>query len=285
MKAMLLSKLKFVTALVLMVVFASLSTVWFFDQARGNQPLGLWTEPEPAAEDPPPIVVKVIVKEVAPEEDRIIGSGKPATKEIQVSDFTTVAAGSSFQVEITKGDSFRTVLTADDNLIDHVKAVKEGSALSLTMDPEIKSWTTKERLKATITMPALEGITLSGATVGTINGFESGKDFKGRISGASSLSGTLKAGKMDLHATGASSLTLQGSAKDATLSADGASRLRLGELTLDSAVVTLSGASSATVNTKTALDYRLSGASHLTYHGNPTIGKSQKTGASSVSHK
>jgi hypothetical protein len=61
--------------------------------------------------------------------------------------------------------------------------------------------------------------------------------------------------------------------------------MNLGEFAFDNIDVDLSGASQATIQVKSKLNYSVSGASHLTYKGDPTIGRSEKSGASSTSHK
>jgi len=78
---------------------------------------------------------------------------------------------------------------------------------------------------------------------------------------------------------------LKGSATEAKLEGSGASHLDLSDFALDQAAVELSGASHATIQVKTKLNYSLSGASHLSYKGDPTIGEKEKSGASSASHK
>src|SRR5262249_50706376 len=128
----------------------------------------------------------------------------------------------------------------------------------------------------------LEGLTVGGACQVTFAGFKSQKDCKLRVSGASGLKGDLQAESVDLAADGASNITLKGSAKKARLSCDGAGTLALAEFTADSAQVTLTGASQATVQVKGQLDYDLSGASQLRYGGEPKVGKQQATGASSA---
>jgi RNA polymerase sigma factor (sigma-70 family) len=278
LKAMLLSKVKTVLAVVLVIASLGLGAHWFLGQAGAVAgPAAIQQEPEPQKE-------RLQAAEAA-EDGRIVGSGKPMTKEIKVADFTSVQVGSAFHVEIRQGDSFRTLITADDNLLEFVKAAKEGSTLTISVDTMNKPWRSQQGMKATITMPSLEGLNLSGATKATIAGFKSAKDFKVRLTGACSLEGTVEAGKVDLHAVGASKVTLKGKASEAKLSANGASKLLLADFALERAAVTLNGASKATVNARAELDYVLNGASRLTYHGNPTLGKSVKTGASSVSHK
>jgi RNA polymerase sigma factor (sigma-70 family) len=211
----------------------------------------------------------------------ITGSGKKITRELKLSDFTSVDVGSAFEVEITQGKAFRVAITADDNVIPFVKAAKDGSALKIGLDSERRSFH-NATLKAAVTMPHVEGLTVSGACQVTLAGFTSEKDCKLRLSGASTLKGDLQAATVALVADGASRIALKGSAKKAKLSCHGASTLALAEFTLDSAGVTLTGASRATVRARSALDYHLSGASSLKYGGEPKIGKKQVTGASSA---
>jgi hypothetical protein len=211
----------------------------------------------------------------------IRGSGKEATRELKLSDFTTVDVGHAFQVELTRGKSFRVTITADDNVLSHVTATKDGSALKIGLDGAGRSFQ-NVTLKAVVTMPALEGVSASGATKVTIGGFKSAKDCKLRASGASSLTGDLEAQTVDLGATGASHISLTGSAREARISGDGVSRLALADFSIRSASVVLTGASHAKIQVKSALDYELSGASNLKYGGEPKVGKTRATGASSV---
>jgi RNA polymerase sigma factor (sigma-70 family) len=216
--------------------------------------------------------------------EKIIGSGKPATKEYQISGFNSVDVSSVFHVDITQGDSFKTSITADDNLFDYIKAVKEDSTLHLSLDSKDKSIQTKEKLTAKITMPSLRKLAISGASHATVNGFKS-SEMAFDLSGASHLKGSLESKKFAVEASGASHVELHGSATNAKLEGSGASHLDLGNFVLDQATVELSGASHANIQVKSKLNYSVNGASHLTYKGDPTIGKSEKSGVSSVGHK
>jgi hypothetical protein len=218
------------------------------------------------------------------EKRRIVASGNPVTKEVKVANFTRVAVGHTIQVEITRADAFHVAVTASDNLHEHIRIVKDEATLKIGMDPEKNYQSHGEPpIKVTITMPTLEGVTVSGASRMTINGFKP-KEFQAKLSGASRLEGVLESEKVTLDATGASRLTLTGSAKEGQLAATGASNLRLADFALASAVVNLTGASSATVRTTGSLTYTVSGASHLKYLDNPKV-LGKKVGASSVSHQ
>jgi hypothetical protein len=222
-----------------------------------------------------------------PEKDAVVGEGKSATRDVKVADFSTVEVQAPFQVEITQGDKFHASVTADENVLDRVRVVKEGSVLKIALDTGEKGSRSgpKTVLKAAITMPALEGLNLRAASRARIKGFKSEKDFHANLNGASRLDGEIRAGKINLQVTGASRVILQGSAAEVTVSATGASRLALGDLATAKASVNLSGASRATVQAKDQLDYALSGASRLEYRGKPAIGKKATSGASIVSPK
>jgi RNA polymerase sigma factor (sigma-70 family) len=256
------------------------------------------------------------------DEDALVGSDKEGKKEIKIADFVALEINLPIHVSATRGDTFRLVISGDDNLLDVVKAAKEGSTLKLTKAK--RSWQMKQPLKATITMPALERINLNTACQATIKGFKSNKDFKAKLTGASKLDGSIEAENMSLEATGSSSLKLKGaakkiilvasgasqiqledfaleelklkadgadrvkvkgSAKKATLSASGASQLQMEDCALDTATVKLSGASWAALHVKTTLNYSLSGASYLHYQGDPKIDKARSSGASFVTRK
>ncbi len=215
----------------------------------------------------------------------ITGSGKSATRSFNLTDFTQVDVGNAFQVDVSRDDAFGIAVTADDNLFDYIRVVKDGNALRISLDPNYRYALGPNALKAQIKMPALDSLVVSGATRGTVAGFKSTRDFTVNLSGASGLTGSIDAGNLTVDASGASSVTLQGTGKDAKLVASGASRLTLGDFALDSADVSLSGASSATVNAKSKLGYDLSGASNLTFSGAPAIGKSQTSGASRATQR
>jgi RNA polymerase sigma factor (sigma-70 family) len=213
--------------------------------------------------------------------ERIQGSGKAITREMDLKGFTAVEVSSVFRVEIARAGSFRTAITADDNIFPYIKVTKEGSALRLSLDSRNKSISVTT-LKATIAMPALERVELSGSSQVTIQGFASGKGFQAKVTSASNLNGEIRAGRVDLELASAGKATLKGAAKEARISASGASSLSLGEMTLERADVTLAAASSATLNVTKKLDYRLSGASRLEYRGNPAIGIQKVSDASVV---
>lgn len=235
----------------------------------------------------------------------IRGSGNLETEIFSYQDFTYVDIGHAFEVEIVQSDSYSINITADDNLFEYIEVLKDGDILEIGLEPIITLWSST--LKAEIMMPELRGVYLSGATKGTVEGFNTTNNLDINVSGASSIDlvdimtgnvslevsgasraiGVLYSADADFEVSGASSIQLEGSTNDLTADASGASRANLGAYTVDNADVSFSGASSGTVkiNPNGVLDVDLSGASRLSYVGEPTMGRINISGASSINQK
>ena len=210
----------------------------------------------------------------------LVGSGRGVTRDMPLSNFTAIDASSAFQLDVKQGDGYAVSVTADDNLWDQVEARVDGQTLHLGLKPGTY---TNAHLRASITMPALAGVTLSGASHATLAGFaKPASQLAIRCSGASSLDGEARGDNATFDLSGASKVTLRGAASTAQVTAGGASSADLSQFPADKANVQLSGASRAVLNVTSNLDYDLSGASNLEYSGNPSIGKSQSSGASNV---
>ncbi len=210
------------------------------------------------------------------------GSGNVVVQEMDFAGFTSVEAANAFRVEITQAESFSVSVRVDDNLLDRVDVSKSDETLSIRLDPGL-SLTGDVTLEATITMPDLEGLELSGASVAVISGFRSSGQLDILLSGASRVEGDVEAGEVEIGASGASTAALEGSAASLTIDGSGASSFDLDGLTVDTAAVELNGASSATVNARERIDpVKLSGASHLRYVGEPSLGDVQTSGSSTL---
>ena len=231
------------------------------------------------------------------------GSGDLVTEEMDFRDFTQVEVGHAFEVEITRSDSYHVSITADDNVFEYVQVSKKGRTLKIGLKPALHYVSTT--LRAEITMPDLYELYLSGATRGAVQGFSSSHEFildlsgasrldvnemsagdiRFDISGASKVSGDITAGDAGFDVSGASTVQLQGSADDTIIEASGASRVELDNFPVNNADIKLSGASRGTVNLDGRLNADLSGASKLSYIGEPTMGDIETSGGSTLSKK
>ncbi len=235
-------------------------------------------------------------------------TGKLITEEKDFANFTEVDVEGAFDIEIVEAGSFSVIISGDEGFFDYIAVEKEGDTLKISLDPRhtFTDFTLAAKtLKAKITMPALRRLRLAGASTGTIKGFKSSEDFrlevsgassvdmadievadaKFEISGASKVAGNMEAGEVEFEVSGASGVELEGSADNIAIEASGASKVDLADFPINNADVKLSGASEATVNVKGRLDSVLSAASRLYFHGNPTIGNMEVSGASTIKHK
>ena len=232
------------------------------------------------------------------------GSGKLAAWDFDYRDFTKIEAGYAFSIDVVRADSYLVRVTIDDNLYEHLDISKQGDTLYLRLKPNY-NYNNVTR-KATISLPDLEKVGLSGASQADVGSrFSSSHTVDFELSGASrvdiddmkagntnfGLSGASKAsgsiemanGRFDL--SGASSLELAGTADDIDVQASGASHVELADFSVVDADINLSGASDATINASGRLDGNISGASRITYLGNPTLGSVSASGGSTISQK
>jgi hypothetical protein len=213
----------------------------------------------------------------------LIGSGNLETEEYAFTNFTEVEIGSAFEFEIKQSSSYSINITADDNVLDYVQVYKDGQTLKIRLGgiPSLRLVT----LRASVTMPQLSGLTVSGASRGTVSDFSSTEDLDITVSGASRVTGDITAGNVEFGISGASTIQLEGSANDMVADVSGASLFKLGDFTVNNAEVNISGASTGTVNLNGRLDANISGASTLLYIGEPTMGDINTSGASTLSKK
>jgi hypothetical protein len=209
------------------------------------------------------------------------GSGNIVTQEMDFADFTAVEAANAFVVDITRSDSFAVTLRVDENVMGLLDVSKAGDTLRIRLKP--RSNVTNATLEASVTMPELGGLKLSGASRVYLSGFATSDQVDVELSGASTLDGGLEAGSVDLEASGASRVALEGSADEMSVTGSGASTLDLKDFVVDTADIDLSGASEATVNVAERIDrVDVSGASRLRYAGDPALGDVTTSGGATV---
>jgi hypothetical protein len=215
----------------------------------------------------------------------ITGSGNLVTQEEPIIGFDKVDISHSFEVDISQGESFSVIIRIDDNLVEHLQVVKEGSSLKIGLDPNRNYTASKATMTAEVTMPELTGLDLSGASHATISGFKSTNDFSVDLSGASSLVGDIEAAKTSFDLSGGSDANLSGSGQKTTIDAAGSSQIDLSNFLVADVMVNASGGSTATVNTSGRLNADASGASQVYYLGDPILGEIDSSGSSSVERR
>jgi hypothetical protein len=189
------------------------------------------------------------------------GSGNVVTQEEAITGFDKLDVNQGFQVEVSQGDTFRVVIRTDEDLMDDLQVVKEGSTLKIGLKPGGSYNLENVTLETDVTMPELTGAVLAGG---------------------SHLGGDVEAGDVTFNLSGGSHVTLSGTAGGLIVAANGGSHAKLAGLAVVDASVEANGGSHVTVNPSGRLDAVAKGGSHVRYLGSPTLGTIDMDGSSTI---
>ena len=231
----------------------------------------------------------------------IVGTGPIMEKTYDYQDFTGIEVSNAFQYDIQRSSSYGITITTRENIIPYLDIYKSGKTLVVRLKPG--SFTNAD-LRAAITLPDLYNLSVSGASKGAVSGFKADPNLDLKVSGASQLEMDLEAGTAQIDVSGASKVTGALKAQDTRLTISGASRCQLtgtsgmanidvsGASTFDSpdlqmsgADINVSGASRATIRSNGHLNVDVTGASTLSYLGNPVLDKVNVEGASKINRQ
>jgi hypothetical protein len=231
----------------------------------------------------------------------ILGTGPIVTQKYDFSSFDKIEISNAFTFEISQSEDYTLTVSARQNIIEYLDISKSGDTLRIRMKNRTYSNT---ETKAVITLPELTRLIVSGASSGTVKGFDSdGKiilnadgasrldldiqtgDLQMDVSGASKVSGSLVADNARFRISGASSGNLAGYSAKSKIELSGASNFTSPDFRMTAASVNIGSASSAEIYVETDLDVSISGASTLIYEGEAVIGDFSVSGGSRVEHR
>jgi hypothetical protein len=190
------------------------------------------------------------------------GSGVAKTEQREVQGFSAVEISGVVQLDCAVGSETKVELTTDDNLLPLVTTQVEGETLKIALKENIS---TGLGIKAKVTVPALTALTASGATRATVTGV-TGKSFKLNVNGASNVTVSGKADRLEVDCAGASHVHAFG-------------------LPAQFVTARVSGASQAEVHADEELNADASGASSITYEGAPAKKAANTSGVGKVNPK
>jgi hypothetical protein len=208
------------------------------------------------------------------------GSLQSGSREFEVEGFNSLSVTEAMIITVTRGAEFSVRASGDIRNLDDLKVSKNGNVL------EIQYANNRSRRHETVfevTMPELTDIDLSAATAGTLVGFDSGADMTATLSGASSLSGQIQAGKFSAVALGASRFRMSGNAGQLNADLSGASAFDGLLFYTNSATAVVSGASTLKINVNQSLEVTVTGASSVIYRGSPLV-QANVSGGSTLVH-
>ncbi len=209
------------------------------------------------------------------------GSGEVATETRDIDDFDRLQVDSAFDVAVREGEPGEVELRVSENALDDVIVAVDDGTLRIGLDRRFFT-VRNATLEAEVTASDLRAIEASGSSQITLEDPLEVSELEVGLSGASGFEGEIAVDRLVVMLSGASTLELGGSVDEGSVEASGASSLDLAGLTFRSLNAELSGASSGEVDVTDELAVQLSGASDLSYAGDPQVVDQSITGASSL---
>jgi hypothetical protein len=196
--------------------------------------------------------------------------------------FTGIEISSAIKVVLTQGNTEKLTLEGDDDILQRVITETRGNKLIIKLKDGTYNKSSQE-VTAYLTFKTLSSIELSGAV--NLNGTNemNFNDLELECSGATKINLHLNASKLDCDFSGASNLSLEGSAQLLNIDISGASKVNAEDLVVKNCNIDCSGASYIAIHVTDKLRAEGSGASKISYKGNPSIVESDMSGASKIS--
>jgi len=180
----------------------------------------------------------------------VVGSGKREVQKRDVTAFTSISSEGAFNIVIVCQKEQSMEIEADDNILPLIGTEVSGGVLRLR---NVKNYSTSIPVALRISVPNLEGLTVTGA---------------GKIDIAG-----IKNEKFEIDSDGAPQINVSGSTKVIDIDTSGAAKIDTHNLHAAKGVVESKGVSKIDVDVSDQLDVTISGPSTVTYEGDPTINK------------
>lgn len=211
------------------------------------------------------------------------------TQKYKAEGFTALTVSNAFEVQLVKSDKYGVTLDFPEDCADYILVSKQGGTLVIALKNKTprKFRNGNYKFKATVSMPEIYGIYLSGAAkLATDDMFlmnmrpleihlsgasritklaVDGPSVELELSGASKAEINLNAAEVEADVNGASKLILTGTVDDLSMDLTGASTVNAKNVNAAKVDVECNGASKAYVYVEKMLKVDLSGASRCEY--------------------
>jgi hypothetical protein len=178
------------------------------------------------------------------------GSGKRVTEKRTVAPFTAISTEGAFNIKVVCQKDVSLEVEGDDNVLPLVGSEVRGNVLRLT---NTKNYSVDEPVSFKISVPNIEGISVNGAGKIEITGMNNEK--------------------FEIDSNGAPSIVVSGTTKLMDVDTNGAAKIDAHNLRSARAVVDSKGVSKVDLGVADELDVTVSGPSHVTYKGDPSVKK------------
>lgn len=202
--------------------------------------------------DPMAAAAAALLSTLAPALAPALAQDNETTKRLDLRDFERIEISGVYELDVEVGPDFSIILEGDADELDRVKAEVRGGALKLSQKDDRSFWRGRNRdgVEATITLPRLSGIDVSGVVDGAVRNIDA-DDFEIEISGVGDVEFDGRCKTLDASVSGVGDLDAE----------------RLECLVVD---VSVSGVGDASVYASEEVDARVSGMGDIDVYGSPS---------------
>lgn len=184
--------------------------------------------------------------------------GETVEKTFDLKGFDEISVGGVFEVDVEVGPKHSLVMEGDAKFMERVEATVKDGKLYLGMKKDRKKWKShnhSDGISATITLPSLNALTVSGVASGDISDVEA-KTF-------------------ELTVSGVAEVAIDGTCDILDAKVSGVGELDASEFKCKDADIRLSGVGEMSVYASKSIDVSVSGVGNVDVYGKP--GKVEKS--------
>ncbi len=211
------------------------------------------------------------------------GSGNVLTEMRNVDNFVGIIVSGEMSINIIHSDKYEVKITADDNLIKHIKTVVKGGILYV----ECGHQTEESNITVNLAMPVLNSIETEGKVdINVKSGFAvENLEIRTFGSGNIDISGITASAAIKILSRGSGNISLTGSAKLFSCYARDAGNVFADQLESADAVAKVGGSGSIFLKTNGNMNVIVAGSGSVIYTGKPSMISKYITGSGSVKQR
>ncbi len=229
------------------------------------------------------LILSLLVNLVVTAQDKLF-MNDPHIAKREAGNFNSIVVRGPFKVYFSEGKDTELAVSAKSASIrDHVVTRTDDNVLFIELDKGWASWLGQSPdFRVYVAAPSLKSVKASGAVDFLVADILRSSQLSLQFSGASDFTGKLECDELKLAFTGASDMDAMGSCQTVDADFTGASKMSAAALKTKNASLNATGASNIKISVSGTLKANASGASNITYYGNPTGTNTRAMGASNI---
>ncbi|HMP94178.1 MAG TPA: head GIN domain-containing protein [Phnomibacter sp.] len=202
------------------------------------------------------------------------GNGVQVTEKRSVSGFNRITCSGPFDVDVTLGEPFGVVISADENLMDLIRADKDGKTLELDITDgyNVRS---RNQIKILVSMPEAEALTCAGSGRITVQGtMRHPNELRFNVGGSGDILAEVNSPRVEAKIGGSGTIVLKGETRSLQVSIGGSGDFKGADLLSEETKVSVGGSGTARVYASKNLNVSVAGSGDIYYSGNPAVKQS-----------